>query len=587
MMWKAVILLAYFAGLVSSAQLFTTTVFIPSNHSEFRWTELASPPDGAPAISKTSSISIVGNNDAANNLQDQTWGTAYQFGGASCNDTIIPTPPPDNYKVSAFLLLPYPPNSGPCSEAALFARALNYSAQAVFFAYSPAPADYSGAITTAIKSTSIFVPLVGLNLNDFSSMLTAIQYFNAMGTVYQNTTAYNFTEYGPAVRAVPGFLGVAAVLNPSVASSSLLLQFFLAFVAGIVFVGLPCICGVHLLARYRRRQLNGDLAEGGPLRTGKPTLDALDLEALPVKEYHPKNKGGLTDPPGTPNGDNGQMISALEMIRMDRMKARPVSEPTTPVAAITRANNPSRVNVPIIPSSSLGDETPLLASAGSSVNSVEGALSNTMPSSPSRTIVADPEEEIKPASLPVSHNSSSASLGADTIRRATRKTNPETASIVSAAPTIETCAICIEPYEDGESVRVLPCHHFFHAVCVDQWLKERAAECPICRIEIKPARSSLSSQRQRITMDLLRDDSSAMFIAPPTRSTSVSVTPIASSSSSPSSPISPIHSDTTTLVESPVESKRNSVSDEEEVVVVGGGSRVTFSPDTRDESGGN
>ncbi|KAG5228578.1 E3 ubiquitin ligase BIG BROTHER-related [Salix suchowensis] len=46
------------------------------------------------------------------------------------------------------------------------------------------------------------------------------------------------------------------------------------------------------------------------------------------------------------------------------------------------------------------------------------------------------------------------------------------------------CYICLVEYEEGDSMRVLPCHHEFHKTCVDKWLKEIHRVCPLCRGDI-------------------------------------------------------------------------------------------------------
>lgn len=47
--------------------------------------------------------------------------------------------------------------------------------------------------------------------------------------------------------------------------------------------------------------------------------------------------------------------------------------------------------------------------------------------------------------------------------------------------TSRTCAICLEDYNFGEKIRILPCRHKFHAVCVDAWLTSWRTFCPVCK----------------------------------------------------------------------------------------------------------
>lgn len=48
----------------------------------------------------------------------------------------------------------------------------------------------------------------------------------------------------------------------------------------------------------------------------------------------------------------------------------------------------------------------------------------------------------------------------------------------------EVCSICLAEFAlEGELVRVLPCQHFFHPPCVDEWLQNRNT-CPLCKQQV-------------------------------------------------------------------------------------------------------
>ncbi|XP_031383773.1 putative RING-H2 finger protein ATL69 isoform X2 [Punica granatum] len=48
-------------------------------------------------------------------------------------------------------------------------------------------------------------------------------------------------------------------------------------------------------------------------------------------------------------------------------------------------------------------------------------------------------------------------------------------------PSDNTCSICLSEYQPKDTLRTIPnCSHYFHARCIDPWLK-RNGSCPLCR----------------------------------------------------------------------------------------------------------
>jgi len=60
----------------------------------------------------------------------------------------------------------------------------------------------------------------------------------------------------------------------------------------------------------------------------------------------------------------------------------------------------------------------------------------------------------------------------------------------------ETCSICLEDFKEGETIRVLPCDHVFHPLCVDEWLQKWNRCCPLCKSAIKRRTHHTSGQEE-------------------------------------------------------------------------------------------
>lgn len=83
---------------------------------------------------------------------------------------------------------------------------------------------------------------------------------------------------------------------------------------------------------------------------------------------------------------------------------------------------------------------------------------------------------------------------------------PAEKEMISTLPTVNItkdqtdsqleCSVCKEEFGLDESVRKLPCLHFFHSECIVPWL-ELHDTCPICRKSLNGVDSSLTSSPQR------------------------------------------------------------------------------------------
>ena len=63
---------------------------------------------------------------------------------------------------------------------------------------------------------------------------------------------------------------------------------------------------------------------------------------------------------------------------------------------------------------------------------------------------------------------------------------------------IVRCPICMNDFLPGDPIRLLPCMHYYHIRCIDEWLM-RASTCPNCmqRVDLAFQRSA-SFHNQRV-----------------------------------------------------------------------------------------
>jgi hypothetical protein len=48
--------------------------------------------------------------------------------------------------------------------------------------------------------------------------------------------------------------------------------------------------------------------------------------------------------------------------------------------------------------------------------------------------------------------------------------------------TDKECSICLDEYNENDSITILKCNHYFHEYCLEDWFYKKE-NCPLCRVE--------------------------------------------------------------------------------------------------------
>lgn len=78
-------------------------------------------------------------------------------------------------------------------------------------------------------------------------------------------------------------------------------------------------------------------------------------------------------------------------------------------------------------------------------------------------------------------------------------------------PELPECTVCLSDFEEGDKIRNLQCNHTFHKDCLDKWLQQYWATCPLCRTKVLPEEVVAGYHRMRNRVEFDGNDEEMIF----------------------------------------------------------------------------
>ncbi|KAI1392836.1 uncharacterized protein F4822DRAFT_142842 [Hypoxylon trugodes] len=252
--------------------------------------------------------------------------------------------------------------------------------------------------------------------------------------------------------------------NSSSGSSPLL--FFVALGFGVVFTNLWIIVGVKYCFRYnaRNRQLRG-LDENG---------EPINLENMPARPHRRRREKKLMTMDEV--NEKFPMMKYKAWVSARASEGLPTAGGVS--APASRANSIRSVEgiIPEVPSKEQ-DHAEELHDAGAVPKPAE---QDTIPDAPDSNAAENVLTQAQTAeSINIKDHDHRASVDEDEDDEHINAALPP--ELIGTQG--DTCAICIDTLEDDDDIRGLTCGHAFHAVCIDPWLTNRRASCPLCKAD--------------------------------------------------------------------------------------------------------